>query len=104
MGRPCSTNGQEFIEDIGGEPEGKRPLETSRLKWSDNIEMDLREIRCCMDCVGLARDTDLQRALLNALMNLPIPYNIMKFLSSCRTIGFSRTQFRGSGQSDMDTT
>jgi len=27
-----------------GEPEGKRPLERSRLRWDDNIEMDLQEV------------------------------------------------------------
>jgi hypothetical protein len=27
-----------------GKPEGKRPLGRSRLRWMDNIKMDLREI------------------------------------------------------------
>jgi hypothetical protein len=27
-----------------GNPEGKRPLERSRLRWKDDIRMDLREI------------------------------------------------------------
>jgi len=27
-----------------GEPEGKRPLERPRLRWEDNIKMDLREV------------------------------------------------------------
>jgi hypothetical protein len=27
-----------------GKPEGKRPLERPRLRWVNNIEMDLREI------------------------------------------------------------
>ena len=29
-----------------GNPEGKRPLGRPRLKWDDNIEMDLREVGC----------------------------------------------------------
>jgi hypothetical protein len=27
-----------------GKPEGKRPLGRPRLRWADNIKMDLREI------------------------------------------------------------
>jgi hypothetical protein len=27
-----------------GKPEGKRPLRRSRLRWVDNIKMNLREI------------------------------------------------------------
>ena len=29
-----------------GKPERKRPLGRLRLKWDDNIEMDLREVGC----------------------------------------------------------
>ena len=28
-----------------GKPEGKRPLGRPRLKWEDNIKMDLQEVR-----------------------------------------------------------
>jgi hypothetical protein len=28
-----------------GEPEGKRPLGVPRLRWEDNIKIDLREVR-----------------------------------------------------------
>ena len=27
-----------------GKPEGKKPLERSRRRWKDNIEMDLQEV------------------------------------------------------------
>jgi len=27
-------------------PEGKRPLGRPRLRWDDNIEMDLQEVGC----------------------------------------------------------
>jgi hypothetical protein len=27
-----------------GKPEGKRPLETPRRRWEDNIKMDLQEV------------------------------------------------------------
>jgi hypothetical protein len=40
----------------------------------DNIEMDLREIKCNgMDWIDLAKDRDQWMALLNTLMNLGIP-------------------------------
>jgi hypothetical protein len=53
----------------------------------DDIEMDLREIGWDgMDWIDLALD----RALVNTVMNLRIPYNARKFLSSCRIGGFSR--------------
>ena len=29
-----------------GKPEGKRPLESPRCRWEDNIKMDLKELGC----------------------------------------------------------
>jgi len=29
-----------------GKPEGKRPLGRPRLRWEDNIKMDLQEVGC----------------------------------------------------------
>jgi hypothetical protein len=34
------------MQDFGGETEGKRPLGSSRLRWEDNIKMDLQEVGC----------------------------------------------------------
>jgi hypothetical protein len=57
-----------------GKPEGKRPLEKLRLRWVDNIKMDLREIGCDgMDWIDLAEDRDQRRALLNMIINLWVP-------------------------------
>jgi hypothetical protein len=45
MGRACSRNGDEKNAHgiLLGKPEGKRPLGRPRRRWTDNIEMDLRE-------------------------------------------------------------
>ena len=57
-----------------GKPEGKRPLGRPRLRWEDNIKLDLQEVGCgCMDWIELAWDRDRWRALANAVMNLRVP-------------------------------
>jgi hypothetical protein len=57
-----------------GKPEGKRPLGRPRLRWEDNIKMDLREV-CFrgMDWIELAYDRDRWRAVVNVVMNLRVP-------------------------------
>ena len=54
-----------------GKPEGKRPLGRNRRRREDNIKMDLQDVG--MDWIELARDTDVWRALVNAVMNLRVP-------------------------------
>jgi hypothetical protein len=74
-----------------GNPEEKRPLGRPRRRWVDNIKMDLREIIWDgMDWIDLPQDRDQWKALVNAVMNLRVPYNAGKFFSGCTIGSFSR--------------
>jgi hypothetical protein len=74
-----------------GKPEGKRLLGRPRRRWEDNIRMDIREIEWGnVDWIDRALDRDQWRALVNTVMNLRVPQNVGKLLSSCATGGFSR--------------
>ena len=54
-------------------PEGKRPLGRPRLRWEDNIKMDLQEVgRGCGDWMGLAQDRYRWRALVSTVMNFRV--------------------------------
>jgi hypothetical protein len=61
--------------------------------------MNLREIGWGgVDWIDLAQDWDQWKALVNTVMNLRVPYNVGKLLSSCATGGFSRrAQLHGVG-------
>ena len=57
-----------------GKPEGKRPLGRPRLRWEDNVKMDLQGVECGgMDWNDLVQDRDRWRTLVNAVMNLRVP-------------------------------
>jgi hypothetical protein len=56
-----------------GKPEGKRPLGRSGHRCEDNRKMDLQELGCgSMDWIDWSQDRDRWRALVNAVMNLPV--------------------------------
>ena len=74
-----------------GKPEGRRPLGRPRHRWVDNIRMDLQEVGCGnVDWIGLAQDRDRWRTLVSVVMNLRVPWNAGNFLTSCKTVSFSR--------------
>ena len=54
-------------------PAGNIPLGRPRLRWEDNIKMDLQEVGCeDVDWIELSQDRDRWRALVNAVMNLRV--------------------------------
>jgi hypothetical protein len=76
MSGSCSTYGDRrgVYKVLVGNPEGRRPLGRDRLRWEDNIKMDLQEVGCgCMDWLYLAQDRDRRRELVNWIMNLRVP-------------------------------
>jgi hypothetical protein len=57
-----------------GKLDGKRPLGRPRHRWVDNIRMDLGEVRWGdVDWIGLAKDRNRWKALVNAVLNLRVP-------------------------------
>jgi hypothetical protein len=57
-----------------GKPEGKRPLGIPRRRWVDNIRMKLGEVGWGdVDWIGLVKDRNRWRALVNSLLNLRVP-------------------------------
>jgi hypothetical protein len=57
-----------------GWPESKRPLGRPRLRWEDNIFMDLREIGVDgVNWIQLAQGRVQCRVFVNTVMNLRVP-------------------------------
>jgi hypothetical protein len=71
-----------------GKPEGKRPLGRPRLRWVDNLRMDLGEVGWGdVDWICLAKDRNRRRALVNSVMNLRVPWNAGKLSSGLTSSG-----------------
>jgi hypothetical protein len=76
MGGPCSTNGEKrnAYRLLVGKQEGKRPLGRPRRSWVDIIRMDLGEVEWGdVDWIGLAKDRNRWRAVVNSVLNLRVP-------------------------------
>jgi hypothetical protein len=70
MGGACSAyvERRSVYRVLVRNPEGKRPLGRPRLRFEDNIIMDLQEVGCGgMDWIELAQDRDRWRALVNEI-------------------------------------
>jgi hypothetical protein len=62
-------------------PEGKRALRRPRRRWKVDIKLYLSETGD-MDWIRLAKDRDQCLSLVSTVMNLRVPSNMGKFLSS----------------------
>ena len=66
--------GRGVCRVLVGKPEGKRALGRPRLRWEDNIKMDLQEVGgSCGDWMELAQDRDRWRALVSTVRNFQVP-------------------------------
>jgi hypothetical protein len=66
--------GEAFTVFLLWKPEVKRLLGRHRRRCEENIKMNLQEVGCVViDWIKLAKDTDILRALLNAVLNIRIP-------------------------------
>jgi hypothetical protein len=61
-------------EVLVGRPETKRPMGRPRLRWEDNIKLDLREVGIDEEkWIHLAQDRVQWRAYVNTVMILRVP-------------------------------
>jgi hypothetical protein len=59
---------------LAGNPEGRRSLGRPRRKWVDNIRIHVGEVGWGdVDWIGLAKDRNKWRALVNSVLNLRVP-------------------------------
>jgi hypothetical protein len=68
------VEGESVYRVLVLKPEGKKLLGRPRLRWEDNIKVDVQEVGCGgVNWIGLAQDRDSWRALVNVVMNLRVP-------------------------------
>ena len=68
------VEGRSAYKILTGKLRGERPLGRARLRWEDNITMDLEEIGInAGNWVDSAQDWNYSRALVNAALKLWVP-------------------------------
>jgi hypothetical protein len=66
--------GRGVYRVLVGRPEGKRPLGRPRLRWKNNIKMDVREIGIDgANWIQLAQARVLWWVFVNTVMNFRVP-------------------------------
>ena len=66
--------GRDVHRVLVGKPEGKRSVGRHRLRWEDNIKMDLQKVGgSCGDWMELAQDREAWLALVTTVMNFRGP-------------------------------
>jgi hypothetical protein len=79
---------REAYSLLTGTPERRRQPGRPRRRWVDNIKMDLVAIGWAgVDWTGLVQNRYRWRALVNAVMNLPVPLTAWRLPSGCTTGG-----------------
>jgi len=69
----CMGEEKEVYRILVGKWEGKISLGRPRLRWMDNIRMDLQEVGCgYMDWIGLVQGRDSWRTLVSVVINLRV--------------------------------
>ena len=93
MGGPCGVHGggERCAQGSGGKPEGKRQMGRPRLRWEDNIKLDIQEVGGgCGDWMELPQYRDMWRVLVNTVMNLQVPKMRGISLLAAEPVSFSR--------------
>jgi hypothetical protein len=69
-----AREGRDVYRVLVGRPEDKRSLGRPRLRWEDNIKMDLREIGIDgANWTQMAQDRVQWWGFVNTVMNLRVP-------------------------------
>ena len=75
--------GRSAFKILTGKPAGKTPLGRPRRIWEDNIRTDLEEIGInAGKWIDSAQNRDYWRSLLNAALNLRVPYAMELIINS----------------------
>jgi len=65
---------RDVYRALVGKPEENSLLGRPRLRWENNVKMDLTEVGCeDVDCTELVQDRDIWWAFVIAVMNLRAP-------------------------------